>query len=423
MIQARAAPRRVAMRIVARALACALPLVLAACGRPAAPPAAPPATAPAIAPAIAPAAEQAVVNVLNWPDYIAPGAVASFERETGIKVQYDVFDSNEVLETRLLTGRTGYDVVAPSDFFLERQIPQGVYRPLDKSLLPNYRNLDPQLLAALAAADPGNAYAIPYLWVTSGISFDRAKVRRALGNDAPLDSWALVFEPKYAAHLKNCGLVMLDGPSDVLPSAKLYLGLDPNSEDLKDLEKVEQLLDRVSPYVRYVNSSQYVNDLANGEVCVALGRSGDMLRARARAHEAGTNADIAYVVPKEGALRTIDTLAIPADAPHPRNAHRFLDFIMRPDIAAATTAFRKYATPNAAARALVEPALNDEPALFPRQDVLARLHAHRAESPAYTRYQNRAWARIRTGHEDTQRMNAQPSEHRAVAQPAAKDTP
>ena len=378
----------------ARALACALPLVLAACAPPAPPPAAPPAAAPAGAPA----AEQAVVNIVSRSDDIAPDAVATFERETGIKVHYEAFEGDKLLETRLLTGRTGYDLVAPADDFLERQIPQGVYRPLDKLLLPNYRNLDPQLLASLAAADPGNAYAIPYRWVTSGIGFDRAKVHRALGKDAPLDSWALVFEPRYAARLKDCGLVMLDAPSDVLPAAKLYLGLDPNSEDLKDLEKVEQLLAGVRPYVRYFNSSQYVSDLASGEICVALGWSADLLQARDRAREAGRSVDIAYVVPKEGALRTIDTLAIPADAPHPRNAHRFLDFILRPDVAAATTALRKYPAPNTAARALVDPALREDPALFPPPDVLARLHAHRAESPTYTRYQGRAWTRIRTGH-------------------------
>ena len=387
MIDARGAARRAAWRAAAHALACALPLALAACGRPAAPPAAQPA-----------AAEPAVVNVLNWPNYIAPDSIATFERETGIKVNYDVVDSNDVLETRLLAGRSGYDVVAPSDFYLERQIPQGVYRPLDKSLLPNYHNLDPQLLAALASADPGNAYAIPYLWVTSGIGFDRTRLRKALGNDAPLDSWALVFEPKYAARLKDCGLALLDSATDVLSSAKLYLGLDPNSEDLKDLEKVEQLLARARPYLRYLDTSQYVNDLASGEICAALGWSGDVLRARDRAREAGRNVEIAYLVPKEGALRTIDALAIPADAPHPRNALRFLDFILRPQIAAATTAYRRYPTPNAAARSLVDPALAGDAALFPPPDVLARLHAHRASSLTYTRYQARAWTRIRTGH-------------------------
>ncbi len=390
MIHVRGAACRAVPRATAWTLTCALPLLLVACGRTAAP--------PATQSASPPAAEAAVVNVLNWSDYIAPDAVARFERETGVRVTYDVFDSNEVLETRLLTGRSGYDVVAPSDFYLARQIPQGVYRALDKTLLPNFRNLDPQLLAALAGADPGNAHAIPYLWVTTGIGFDRARVRKALGSDAPLDSWALVFEPKYAARLKDCGLAMLDAATDVLPSAMLYLGLDPNSEDPRDLEKAEQLLLRVRPYVRYFTNSQYINDLANGEICVAIGWSGDVLQARDRARQAGKNVEIDYVVPKEGALRTIDTLAIPADAPHPGNAHRFLDFVLRPEVAAATTTFRKYPTPNAAARPLVDPALASDPVLFPPPDVLARLHSHRAESMGYTRLQNRAWTRIRTGH-------------------------
>ncbi len=342
-------------------------------------------------------AEDRVVNVLNWSDYIAPDTIARFEEETGIKVNYDVFDSNEVLETKLLTGHTGYDVVAPSDFFLERQAKQGIFLPLDKSKLPHYHNLDPMVMSQLQAVDPGNRFGIPYSDVVTGIGYNVAAIKKALG-DQPLDSWAMIFEPKNAEKLKACGLTMLDSEAEVFFSAKLWLGLDPASERREDLQATEIMLRAVRPSVREFHSSKYISDLANGETCVALGWSGDVLQARDRAREAGKGIEIVFLIPKEGGMVTFDMLAIPADAPHPDNAHKFLDFLMRAEVAAAFTEVRKYPSGNAAAERLVSPELASDEIIFPPADVRVRLKPHRAESLMYTRYANRAWTRVRTGH-------------------------
>jgi putrescine transport system substrate-binding protein len=366
--------------------ACALAVALTACGG----------AKQAAAPGPGTAAEDKVVNVLNWSDYIAPDTVAKFERETGIKVNYDVFDSNEVLETKLLTGRTGYDVVVPTDFFLERQAKQGILLPLDKSKLPNIKNLDPEAMKQLEGADPGNRFGVPYAAVVTGIGYNVQKVTKALGK-VPIDSWAIVFDPKYAAKLKDCGFTTLDAESENIFSAKLWLGIDPASERLEDLNAVEQMMLKVRPFIRYFHSSQYINDLANGETCIAIAWSGDVLQARDRAREAGKGVELAFMVPKEGALRSFDMLAIPADAPHPDNAHKFIDFLLRADIAADFTKFRKYPSGNLAAEKLVDPELRADPIIFVPADVVPRLKPHRAESLTYTRYANRAWTRIRTG--------------------------
>jgi putrescine transport system substrate-binding protein len=343
-----------------------------------------------------PAAEEKVVNVLNWSDYIAPETIAKFEAETGIKVNYDVFDSNEVLETKLLTGRTGYDVVVPTDYFLERQAKQGILLALDKTKLPNLKNIDPAVLKRLEGADPGNRYGVPYAGVVTGIGYNVAKLKKALGN-VPVDSWAIVFDPKYAAKLKDCGFTMLDQEGEIIFSAKLWLGIDSASERQDDLAAAEAMLLKIRPYVRYFHSSQYINDLANGETCVANSWSGDVLQARDRAREAGKGVELAFAVPKEGALQSFDMLAIPADAPHPDNAHKFIDFLMRADIAADFTKFRKFPSGNLAAEKLVDADLRADPMVFPPADVVARLKPHRAESLTYTRFANRAWTRIRTG--------------------------
>jgi putrescine transport system substrate-binding protein len=348
------------------------------------------------APGPAVVVEDKVLNVLNWSDYIAPDTLERFERETGIKVNYDVFDSNEVLETKLLTGRTGYDVVVPTDYFLERQAKQGILLPLDKAKLPNLKNIDPAVLKQLEGADPGNRYGVPYAGVVTGIGYNVAKLRKALG-DVPVDSWAIVFDPKYAAKLKDCGFTMLDQEGEVFFSAKVWLGIDPASERQEDLAAAEAMLLKVRPYVRYFHSSQYINDLANGETCVAISWSGDVLQARDRAREAGKGIELAFAVPKEGALQSFDMLAIPADAPHPGNAHKFIDFLMRAEVAAEFTKFRKYPSGNLAAEKLVDAELRADPIVFPPADVVARLKPHRAESLAYTRYANRAWTRVRTG--------------------------
>lgn len=337
-----------------------------------------------------------VVNVYNWTDYIAPEALARFESETGIRVNYDVFDSNEVLETKLLTGHTGYDVVVPTDYFLERQSKAGVLKPLDRSKLPNFRNLDPRVLKQLESLDPGNRYGVPYAGVITGIGYNVDKVRAVLG-DVPIDSWSVIFDPKNAAKLKACGLTMLDQEAEVIFSTKIWLGLDTASESLADLARAESALTAIRPYIRYFNSSQYINDLANGEICIALSWSGDILQARDRAAEAGKGVHIAFTVPKEGALRSFDMLAIPADAPHPEDAHRFINFLLQADTAAGFTEFRKYPTGNLASESLVPAELRSDPIIYPPADVVARFLPHRAESLAYARYANRAWTRIRTG--------------------------
>jgi len=342
-------------------------------------------------------AEDKVLNVLNWSDYIAPDTLEKFEKETGIKVNYDVFDSNEVLETKLLTGRTGYDVVVPTDFFLERQAKQGILLALDKTKLPNIKNLDPVVLKQLEGTDPGNRFGLPYAGVITGIGYNVQKVRKALGS-VPVDSWAILFEPKYAAKLKECGFSTLDSESENFVSAKIWLGIDPSSERLEDLNASEAMFIKVRPFLRYFHSSQYINDLANGETCIALSWSGDVLQARDRAREAGKGVAIDFAVPKEGALRSFDMLAIPADAPHPDNAHKFINFLLRADISADFTKFRKYPAANLAAEKIVDAELREDPLVFPPAEVVARLRPHRGESLTYTRFANRAWTRIRTGH-------------------------
>jgi putrescine transport system substrate-binding protein len=343
-----------------------------------------------------PAAEEKILHVYNWSDYIDESTIPGFEQKTGIKVTYDVFDSNEVLETKLLTGKTGYDVVVPSASFLERQIKAGVFMKLDRARLPNWKNLDPALMQRIALHDPGNQYAVPYLWGTTGIGYNVDKVKKALG-DVPVDSWSIAFDPKNAAKLKSCGLVLLDAPSEMIDSALIYLGKDPNSENTDDLKAAEDLLMKIRPYVRYLHSSQYINDLANGEICVALGWSGDVFQSRSRAEEAGKGVKVDYAIPKEGAIMWFDMMAIPADAPHPDNALQFLNHLMDPAVIAKVTDYVQYANANAAATPLVGEAVRGNPNIYPTDEVKKKLHPHLAESAEYSRLLNRAWTRFRTG--------------------------
>ena len=337
-----------------------------------------------------------MLNVYNWSDYIDPQVLQDFERETGIKVRYDVFDSNEVLETKLLTGHSGYDVVVPSAYFLERQVKAGVFRKLDKSQLPGLANLDPGIVAQAARHDPGNEHSVVYMWGTTGIGYDAAKVK-AIMPDAPVDSWQLIFDPAVIAKFKDCGVSMLDDPTDMVGTALLYLGKDPNSESAADLEAAEELLLQIRPYLRTIHSSQYIDQLANGELCVVVGYSGDVLQARDRAAEAGKPIDIAYSIPREGALLWFDTLAIPADAEHPENAHKFIDYLLRPAVAAANSNFVSYANANAAATPLVDVELRNDPGIYPTDAVKTRLQPSVAKSAEFTRALNRAWTRFMTG--------------------------
>jgi putrescine transport system substrate-binding protein len=346
--------------------------------------------------ATAAGAEQKVLNVYNWADYIDPELIEDFKKETGIDVRYDVFDSNEVLETKLLTGNSGYDVVVPSAYFLERQIKAGVFRKLDKAALKNLGNLDPELTQRAAGHDPGNEHGVVYMWGTTGIGFDAAKVE-AIMPGAPVDSWRLVLDPEVVSKFKDCGVSVLEDPTDMVGTALLFLGKDPNSQSEEDLALAEKTLLAVRPFIRMITSAQYIDALANGEICIAVGYSGDILQARDRAAEAGKPVDIRFSIPKEGALMWFDTLAIPADAKHPGNAHLFIDYLLRPEVAARNSDFVNYANANAKATELVNEELRNDPGIYPPDETKARLQPNLSKSAEYTRMLNRAWTRFTTG--------------------------
>jgi putrescine transport system substrate-binding protein len=369
----------------------ALALLLSACGSKEAPK---PASS-AAAPTAATDAEK-VLNVYNWSDYIDPTIVPAFEKEYGIKVNYDVFDSNEVLFTKLLAGKTGYDIVVPSASFLERQIKAGVFMKLDQAKLPNLKYLDPDLKARVALHDPGNEHAVNYFWGTSGVGYNVDKIK-AIMPDAPVDSFRMFYDPAVVSKFKNCGVTILDAPSEVVGTVLLYLGKDPNSEKTEDLAAAEKVLMALRPYVRYVNSSKYIEDLANGEVCLSLGWVGDVFQSRDRAAEAKKGVNINYHIPKEGAIMFFDMLAIPADAAHPLNAHLFIDYLMRPDVAAKNSDKVHYANSNAASWEKISPDVRNDPAVFPPPDVMAKLQPDLAESPEFTRLLTRTWTRFKTG--------------------------
>jgi putrescine transport system substrate-binding protein len=349
----------------------------------------------AAAPVAAP--EEKVLHIFNWSDYIAEDTIPNFEKETGIKVTYDTFDSNEVLETKLLAGSTGYDIVVPSANFLERQIKAGVFLKLDKSKLPNLKNTDPEINALIAKHDPNNEHAIDWQWGTTGIGYNVKKVKAALGNDYKPDSWQFILDPANAKKLAKCGITMLDAPSEVFDSVLISLGKDPNTEKPDDLKAASAALQKVRPYIKYLHSSSYIDDLANGEICVALGWSGDVFIAKGRAEEAKKDVQLAYFIPKEGAIMWFDTLAIPADAKHPNNAHLFLDYVMRPQVIAAVTNTVKYANGNAASLQYVNDEIKNDPNIYPPTEVRKKLFPHLAESQEYSRLENRAWTTFKTG--------------------------
>ncbi|MFQ5623613.1 MAG: polyamine ABC transporter substrate-binding protein [Paracoccaceae bacterium] len=343
------------------------------------------------------AAQDRVLNVYNWSDYIAEDTLEKFEAATGIKVNYDVYDSNEVLEAKMLAGNSGYDVVVPTSDFVQRQIAAGVYMPLDKSKLPNLKNMDPDLMKNAAAYDPGNEHSVVYMWGTTGIGYNVKMVEERLGADAPTDSWALVLDPDVTAKLADCGISMLDAPTEMLPAAMNYAGLDPNSMSPDDFRKGAEILKAVRPNIRYFHSSQYINDLANGDICVAVGWSGDVFQALARAEEAENDVEIAYVIPKEGALQWFDMLTIPADAPHPDLAHEFINFIMDAQITADITNYVWYASANAAAMPLVDEEIKSDPGIFPTEEAKKNLWAAVVYDSRTDRLVTRLWTEVKTG--------------------------
>lgn len=340
--------------------------------------------------------EEKVLNIYNWSDYIAEDTIPNFEKETGIKVRYDVFDSNEVLEAKMLAGKTGYDLVVPTANFLARQVHAGVFQKLDKSKLTNYGNLDPEMMKTLSKYDPDNAYSVPWMWGTTGVGYNVAKIKERMP-DAPIGSWDLVLKPENAAKFADCGITMLDAPTEVMASILNYLGKDPASEDPKDLEAAEALMMQLRPHIKYFHSSQYINDLANGEICLAIGWSGDVFIAKSRAEEAGQGTEIGYFIPDGGAEVWFDLMAIPADAPHPNNAHLFINYILRPEVVAAISNFVTYANANAAATQFVDDAVKNNPAIYPPPEVKAKLFPNPVHTAEYDRLLTRSWTRIKTG--------------------------
>ncbi|MEM6159859.1 spermidine/putrescine ABC transporter substrate-binding protein PotF [Erwinia sp. P6884] len=344
------------------------------------------------------AAADKTLHVYNWSDYISPDTVPNFEKQTGIKVVYDVFDSNEVLEGKLMAGSTGYDVVAPSSSFLARQLQSGVFQPLDKSKLPNYKNLDPELMKKLEQHDPENKYAIPYLWATTGIGYNVEKVKAALGKDAPVDSWDLVLKPENLEKLKSCGVSFLDAPEEIFATVLNYLGKDPNSEDAKDYTgAATDLLMKLRPSIRYFHSSQYINDLANGNTCVAIGWAGDVLQAKNRAVEAKNGVNIAYTIPKEGALAFFDMMAIPKDAKNLDEAYQFLNYLMEPKVIADVSNRTFYANGNKASVPLINEDIRNNPGIFPTPDAMSKLFVLKVQSPKLDRVRTRAWTKVKSG--------------------------
>jgi len=347
----------------------------------------------------APAAAQGerVVNFYNWSDYIDPAVLEDFSRETGIKVKYDTFDSNDMLETKLLAGRTGYDLVVPTGYFLARQIKAGVFRQLDKGKLPNLANAWDEIARRLAIYDPGNQYAVNYMWGTTGIGYNVAKMRERLGPDARIDSWDVVFRPEILAKFKDCGVHMLDSSDDVFAAALRYLKLDPNSKAPGDLDKAAELLMAVRASVRKFHSSEYLNALASGEICLVLGYSGDIKQAQKRAAEAKNGIEIGYAIPKEGAQLWFDNLAIPKDAKNVAEAHALIDFLLRPQIAARNSNVISYANGNAGSRPFLDPAIADDKTVYPDQATMAHLYTIMAHDQQIQRLMNRLWTRVKTG--------------------------
>jgi putrescine transport system substrate-binding protein len=340
--------------------------------------------------------DEKVLNVYNWADYVGESTIADFEARTGIKVTYDVYDSNEVLQTKLLTGGSGYDVVVPSAAPTNHLIQAGALRKLDRSKLRNLANMDPRILQIVTSFDPGNEHALPYLWGTTGIGYNPDLIEKVLGTRT-IDSLAAVFDPAIASKLAQCGITMLDAPNDMFTVAFNYLGLDPNSQRPQDWAAAEAALKKAAPYVRYYHSSRYVSDLASGEVCVSIGWSGALQQARSRGAQAETPVKVVYVIPKEGAMIWFDMMAIPTDAPHPENAYAFLDYLMEPKVIADITNTVGQANGNAAALPYVAETLRNDPSVYPTSEVFERLNPDKPWPPEMLRELARAWTRIQTG--------------------------
>ena len=344
-----------------------------------------------------PPTEEKLLNLYIWSDYLAPDTISNFEKKTGIQVEVSNYGSNEELEAKLSSGHSGYDIVVPSAPFLERQLKAGLYLALDKSKLPNLKNMDPEIQRRLAQHDPQNAHAVLHMWGTGGIGYNVDKVKAAMPN-APLDSWSLIFDPGVVKNFQKCGITVTDSASEMYAMVLIALGKDANSQKPEDLAAATDALLRLRPFVRYVDTQRMISDLANGEVCLAVGYSGDILQAASRAKENGTGQKVAYSIPKEGTIMWFDSYAIPADAPHPGNAHRFINYMLQPEVIAAVTNTVHYPNGNSAARQFVSKEILEDPSIYPPPEVMAKLAPVLAVSEESTRLMTRGWQKFTTGH-------------------------
>jgi putrescine transport system substrate-binding protein len=347
------------------------------------------------APSGAAANAERVLNLYIWSDYLAPKTLSKFEKQTGIKVNAAYYDTNEALDAKLVAGSSGYDIVMPTASYFERQIKAGVYLPLDKSKLQNLKNMDPQLMAKVAFHDPANAHGVIYLWGTNGIGYNE-KMVKALLPDAPLDSWRMVFDPKVASKLAKCGISVLNSPAEMMRAVFSYLGKDPNSQSPEDLAEGEAVLLKIRPYIRSINSSEYIEALAKGDLCVAVAYNGDVMQARDRAQDANKGVEIKYNIPKEGTILWFDMLAIPKDAPHPESAYAFMNFVMTPEVISEITNFKGYANANAGAKPL--PSVKNDPGIYPTPEMLPKLTVQLADSDDQTRAINLVWEKFKADH-------------------------
>ncbi|MBK9517937.1 MAG: polyamine ABC transporter substrate-binding protein [Anaeromyxobacter sp.] len=344
------------------------------------------------------AEEKKVLNVYNWADYIGEDTLAGFEKETGIKVRYDNFDSNEILHAKLVAGKSGYDVVVPSSYWAKAQAAAGLLKPLDKSLLPNLKNLDPDLQEALAKLDTGNQYVVPWLWGYTTIGINVGKVKQALGDlPMPANAWDLLFKPEYVSRLKRCGVSVVDAPTEVIPPAMHYLGKPAYSRNLADYAGVPALLASIRPHITLFSSAGYIDDLANGSLCLVMGYSGDINIAKRRAIEGKTGQEIQALIPSTGGIIFVDAMAIPADAPHPRNAHRFIDYILRPEVHAGLTNKVFYANPNRASLPFVTPEVAADKTVFPSPEDMKRMAMPDVLGNDIRRHMTRLYTKFKTG--------------------------
>jgi putrescine transport system substrate-binding protein len=341
--------------------------------------------------------EEKVLNLASWGDSTPPDTATNFPRQNSPKINYETYDGNEVLESKLMTGHTNYDVVIPTAGFFERQRKAGVYQKLDKSALSNLVNADPEVMGLMAVEDPGNLYAVPYMYSITGLGYNIDKIRTRLGAEPPT-GWEIVFDPASAAKLKDCGIAIIDSPVDVFDAVLFYLGRDPNKHDAADLMAASEVLHRIRPFILYIDATQHISDLANGSICVSLSWSGDVGQARHRAIESNTGANISFLVPREGSLITLDMMAIPADAPHPRNAALWLNYLLRPEVIAGITNFIHYPNGNAASLPLVAQDIKSDRSIYPDDATRKRLVSPRMGPTDYVRLVTREWTRFRTGY-------------------------